>query len=172
MKKLLKIGYWIFVGAVLALGLLLVATLIPVPGGIEIKIVQSGSMSPTVPTGSVVVVQPTDEYEVGDIITFGEDTRSEVPTTHRIVDIEVIEGEYRYTTKGDANEDSDAQSITEDEIVGKMLISIPFLGYILDFARQPAGFLILVLIPAAIVVFDELQTIYTELQKKDKQKSE
>ena len=165
MQALSKIGYWIFVAAVILLGLLLVTNLIPVPGNIEVKIVQSGSMEPTIKTGALVVLKPFDEYQIGDVIMFGEDTKTKVPTTHRIVADEVRSGVFYYTTKGDANEDNDPQPVAKTEVKGKVLFSIPYLGYVLDFAKKPLGFALLIGIPAAIVVFDEAGNIWRETRK-------
>src|SRR3989338_8215020 len=60
------------------------APLLPIKGNIEIKIVKSGSMEPAIKTGSIVVIKPASLYGVGDVITFGEDSRTTYPTTHRI----------------------------------------------------------------------------------------
>src|SRR3989344_6920771 len=99
MKALSKIGYWIFGAAVVLLGLLLVTSLIPVPGNIAVKIVQSGSMEPSIKTGGLVIIKPSSEYHIGDVIMFGEDTKTKVPTTHRIVADEVRSGVFYYTTQ-------------------------------------------------------------------------
>src|SRR3989344_780659 len=165
MQALSKIGYWIFVAAVILLGLLLVTNLIPVPGNIEVKIVQSGSMEPTIKTGALVVLKPFDEYQIGDVIMFGEDTKTKVPTTHRIVADEVRSGVFYYTTKGDANEDPDPQQVAQSEVIGKVLFSIPYFGYVLDFAKKPLGFALLIGVPAAIVVFDEGANIWRETKR-------
>ena len=165
MRTLFKIGYWIFVTAVILLGLLLVTSLIPVPGNLEVKIVQSGSMEPVIKTGALAVIKPSNEYRIGDVIMFGEDTKTKVPTTHRIVADEVRSGVFYYTTKGDANEDPDPQAIAQSEVIGKVLFSIPYLGYVLDFAKKPLGFVLLIGIPAAIVVFDEGANIWKETKK-------
>ena len=165
MKVLSKIGYWIFVTAVVLLGLLLVTSLIPVPGNLEVKIVQSGSMEPAIKTGGLVVIKPSGEYHIGDVIMFGEDTKTKVPTTHRIVADEVRSGVFYYTTKGDANEDPDPQQTAQSEVIGKVLFSIPYLGYVLDFAKKPLGFALLIGVPAAIVVFDEGANIWRETKK-------
>src|SRR3989344_9569387 len=165
MKSLFKIGYGIFVVAVVVLGLLLLTSLIPIPGNIEIKIVQSGSMEPAIKTGALVVIKPSDEYHVDDVIMFGEDTKTKVPTTHRIVADEVRSGVFYYTTKGDANEDPDPQQVAQTEVIGKVLFSIPYLGYVLDFAKKPLGFALLIGIPAAIVVFDESGNIWRETKR-------
>jgi len=165
MHTLFKIGYGIFVAAVVLLGLLLVTSLIPIPGNIEIKIVQSGSMEPAIKTGALVVIKPSDEYHVDDVIMFGEDTKTKVPTTHRIVADEVRSGVFYYTTKGDANEDPDPQQVKQSEVIGKVLFSIPYLGYVLDFAKKPMGFILLIGVPATLVVFDEVANILRETRK-------
>jgi signal peptidase len=162
---LYKIGHFTFVGAVIALGLLLVASMVPIPGNIEVKIVQSGSMEPTIKTGALTVVKPLAKYLVGDVIMFGKDTKTEVPTTHRIVADEVRSGVFYYTTKGDANEDQDPQPVRQSEVIGKVLFSIPYLGYLLDFAKKPFGFALLIGVPAAIVISDEAGKIWREMKK-------
>ena len=165
MKSLFKIGYGIFVAAIVLLGSLLLVSIIPVPGNIEVKIVQSGSMEPAIKTGALVVIKPSDEYRVDDVIMFGEDTKTKVPTTHRIVADEVRSGVFYYTTKGDANEDPDPQQVKQSEVIGKVLFSIPYLGYVLDFAKKPMGFILLIGVPATLVVFDEVANILRETRK-------
>ena len=172
MKSLFKIGYGIFVAAVVVLGLLLLTSLIPIPGNIEVKIVQSGSMEPAIKTGALVVIKPSDEYRVDDVIMFGEDTKTKVPTTHRIVADEVRSGVFYYTTKGDANEDPDPQQVKQSEVIGKVLFSIPYLGYVLDFAKNPLGFSLLIGVPATLVVFDEVANILRETRKLEMKKED
>src|SRR3989338_4969334 len=165
MRILYKITYLVLIGAALALGSLLVASMIPIPGNIEVKIVQSGSMEPTIKTGALTIVKPLARYAVGDIIMFGKDTKTQVPTTHRIVADEVRSGVFYYTTQGDANEDPDPQQVAQSEVIGKVLFSIPYLGYVLDFAKKPLGFALLIGVPAAIVVFDEGANIWRETKR-------
>ncbi|MBI5405908.1 signal peptidase I [Candidatus Kaiserbacteria bacterium] len=172
MHTLFKTAYYVLVGAVLALGALLVVSLVPIPGNIEVKIVQSGSMEPTIKTGALTVVKPLGKYAVGDVIMFGPDTKTQVPTTHRIVSDEVRGGVFYYTTKGDANEDSDPQLVRQSEVIGKVLFSVPYLGYLLDFAKKPFGFVLLIGVPAVIVVFDEAQNIRREVRKMKRPKGE
>ena len=43
--------------------------------------------------------------------------------------IENINGQLRYYTKGDANEDPDAGFITSSDIVGTVRFKIPYIGY-------------------------------------------
>ena len=164
MKTLYKISYFTIIGALIALGLLLVVSLVPIPGNIQVKIVQSGSMEPTIKTGSLTVVKPLASYAVGDIIMFGPESKTQLPTTHRIVADEVRSGVFYYTTKGDANNGTDLQSVRESEVIGKVFFSIPYLGYLLAFAKKPLGFLLLIGVPTIIVILDEVATIRREMK--------
>jgi len=158
------IGVLFVVMLVLVAGLFVV-TLLPIPGNIGVKIVKSGSMEPVVRTGGIVVIKPVDTYNVGDVITFGEDTRLAIPTTHRIVSLREVGGEVYYTTKGDANEEADPQETRHVDVLGKMVFTLPYAGFIVSFAKEPLGFVLLIAIPAAMVVLYELIGIWSEISK-------
>lgn len=165
MDKFFKIFKVVFYLLILSAVTFLLIVLFPIKGNYQIKIVQSGSMEPSIKTGSIVVIKSRENYAVGDVVTFGKDTKEDIPTTHRIVSSRAIEGVIVFTTKGDANKSSDIKEIREDEIHGKVLFSVPFLGYMIDFARKPIGFVILIVIPAVIVIYDEGIKIYREISR-------
>ena len=171
MKKIYRIVYGIFVLAVIVIASLFIVTLFPIPGNFQVKIVQSGSMEPAIKTGGVVIVKPVKNYSVGDVVTFGKDTKIDVPTTHRIINSRVAEGSFLFTTKGDANEDKDTKEIREQEIIGKVFFSVPFAGYVLAVAKKPLGFAVLIIVPSLIILFDEGKKVLVEI-KKIKQKKE
>lgn|SRR3989344_5923433 len=171
MKKIYRIAYGIFVLAVIVIASLFIVTLFPIPGNFQVKIVQSGSMEPAIKTGGVVIVKPVKNYSVGDVVTFGKDTKIDVPTTHRIINSRVAEGSFLFTTKGDANEDKDTKEIREQEIIGKVFFSVPFAGYVLAVAKKPLGFAVLIIVPSLIILFDEGKKVLVEI-KKIKQKKE
>ncbi|MEX0931761.1 MAG: signal peptidase I [Candidatus Paceibacterota bacterium] len=168
---LFRIIQYIFVTGVVVIALLLLSTLVPIPGNVEVKIVQSGSMEPAIKTGSIVVIRPSDVLKIGDVVTFGEDTKTQVPTTHRIVETQIRSGVQYYTTKGDANDTIDPYQVPQSEVIGKVLFDIPFLGYLLDTARKPLGFFIFIILPASIVVIDEIVKIYREIKRIRKEKN-
>ena len=171
--KFLKVIYYIVLTFLAAIVLLLVVSAFPIPGNIQIKVVLSGSMEPAIHTGSVVVIKPVDNYKIGDIITFGKDTKRDIPTTHRIVEMRILSGEMLYKTKGDANNAADSQEVKESEVVGKVLFSVPYAGYMIDFARKPIGFILLVVLPMVCIVIGEVKKIWVELEKmKQKKKAE
>jgi len=154
--------YTIFITVMLGVAGLLLGSMLPIPGNIEIKIVKSGSMEPAIPTGSVVVVKPSEAYRKGDIVTFGKDTERDIPTTHRIIAVAGSGAGMTYTTKGDANEEQDGTQTPARDIIGKVVFSLPYAGFILDFARQPLGFALLIGVPAGLVILEELVTIFKE----------
>lgn len=170
MDKTFKIFYRTFYIAIIVIVALLLFALFPIKGNYQIKIVQSGSMEPSIKTGSVVIIKPSASYTVGDVVTFGKDTKKDIPTTHRIVSSRAVDGVLLFTTKGDANEDNDPSEIKQSDIHGKVLFDIPFFGYIIDLARKPLGFAVLIIIPALIVIGDEGMNIFNEVKKMRKQK--
>ena len=83
-------------------------------------------------------------------------------TTHRIVGI-AVDG--KITTKGDANNTADMKTVTKREIIGKVIIDIPYVGYVVTTAKQPYGFAVLIISPAGIIIFDEIKKIWGEVKK-------
>lgn len=94
---------------------------------IETKVVQSDSMYPTVRKNDLVYINhgfDITKIKVGDIITFNLGDKE---VMHRVV---LITGDM-ITTKGDNNKVVD-QSILKGQITGKMIIKVPYGGYLLN----------------------------------------
>lgn len=157
--------YGTFVASLVVVAGFFLATMFPLPGNFEAKIVKSGSMEPSIPTGALVLIKPHATYAVGDVITFGEDTTSKVPTTHRIASVSGVGESAVYTTKGDANEEADPEPVGHSGVIGKVLLSVPYAGFVLDFARRPLGFALLIGLPALLIIIDELLTIGSEVRR-------
>jgi signal peptidase I len=172
LKKLGKIGHTILIIFIVVIGGLLIFSMVPIEGNFQTKIVLSGSMEPNIRTGSIVVIKPTGTLGIGDVITFGEDTRKNIPTTHRIVDVREEGGEKFFTTKGDANDSNDNEEVKESEVIGKVLFDVPYAGFIIDLARKPWGFAVLIGIPALVIVSDEIAKIWKEIKKMRYKKEE
>ncbi len=163
MKALFNTIYAVLVTGIVLIGLLLLSTLFPIPGNFKVKVVKSGSMEPAIRTGGIVVIRPEAVYRVGDVVTFGADTKTQIPTTHRIVNISGTGASAVYTTKGDANDAPDPVDTRFADIRGKVVLTVPYAGYILDFARRPIGFFLLVGLPAAAIIVDELRKVVNEI---------
>jgi signal peptidase len=123
-------------------------------------VVLSGSMEPEIAAGDVVIVdeRSTQAIEEGDIITFvrGENSK---PVTHRVAGIEERGDTTVFTTKGDANEDVDAQPIPAGNVIGEVSVTIPYIGHVIQFAQRPVGFVLLVLLPLGLLGLSEVWTL-------------
>jgi len=173
-NKVLKTIYYVFIGAIGLIAVLLIVSSFPIPGNIKFLTVLSGSMEPAIKMGSVVLVKPAQEqadYKIGDVITFGEISKIKTPTTHRIYEIKVQGSQPVYITKGDANNAPDIREITQKDIVGKVLLSIPYLGYAVDAAKKPLGFALIIIVPAVLIIFGEVKKIVEEIKKNGKKKN-
>lgn len=178
--KLANISYAFSVVFLVFIAGLTALSVLKVPNGIKIFSVKSGSMSPAVPLGSIVVIKPQDQYKVSDIITYKSENERNIEnpklsTTHRIVEVQDKEGKLFYLTKGDANEAPDGLPVDSKLVLGKVLFYIPVIGYLISITKTVTGLIILIVIPATIIVYSEIITIKKEITKryeKRKQKSE
>ena len=83
--------------------------------------VLTSSMEPTIDAGDLVYTYDTGNYEEGDVITYRHDGRL---VTHRVAAADA--GSFR--TKGDANDSPDGYSVSEEMIVGEVVLHLPYLG--------------------------------------------
>lgn len=164
----MKTIWKIFLNSILILfvlvGVILVFSILPIKGNYKIFSVMSGSMEPKLPVGSLILVKPTNVYEKGDIITYKSTQKKNDFTTHRIHEIKEENGIRSYVTKGDANNDPDFEHVTGDRVVGKERAVVALLGYPLWFVKTLPGLIILIIIPALIIIYDEVDKIKKEIQ--------
>lgn len=152
-----KIGNILSTMVLIAMILLAILLAGPYAAGIKTYAVVSGSMEPALHTGSLAYVKPADASEIkeGDIITFFMSGSSMV-ATHRVVNTDDKKREF--TTKGDANNTKDAP-ISFDSLVGKTLISIPYLGYLTMFIKTKQGMVLAVCILTLMILFSAISKI-------------
>jgi len=126
-------------------------------GKYQLYAVEGGSMEPNIKKGSVIIISPTEteNLRVGDVITFTSPSDNETVVTHRIVKIN--EGdEITFITRGDANNADDNDLLPANNILGKVHIAIPFIGFLMSFARTKEGLLTLIIIPGVLIIFFEI----------------
>ena len=118
--------------------------------GIQVYSIISGSMEPGYPVGSLFYVKPAEasEIRVGDVITFV--LPNETPATHRVVEIDA-ENE-RFWTKGDSNEERDGAPVYFQNLIGRPVFTIPYLGYIAHYIQNPPGMYIALACGALLLV--------------------
>jgi len=109
-------------------------------------------MNPSIDTGSITIVKKMENYKVGDIISYyAKINNKEKIITHRIIDI----GGNVYVTKGDTNLGIDP-IVLPRLIIGKVILIIPYLGYIVSFAKSTSGLWLTIIIPAIFIILAEL----------------
>ena len=118
------------IGSVILAAAIIVCLALAAPrlAGIDSYVVVSGSMEPAIPVGSMVYSKACDPAELGegDIIVFYETMGSGVPVTHRIVENDTDKGEI--ITKGDANAQADLAPVIYNNVTGKVVMHVPYLG--------------------------------------------
>ncbi|KKR06014.1 MAG: Signal peptidase, type I [candidate division WS6 bacterium GW2011_GWF2_39_15] len=125
--------------------------------------VESGSMSPTIEMGDLIIVEKSSDYKKGDIITFS--TINETPKrtiTHRIVD---VDEKGIITTKGDFNQSNDIDKVQKNDILGEYIARAPYIGFFVSFVKTKVGVIVLVVIPAFLIILNEIKKITQEVAK-------
>jgi len=142
----------------LAAGLVLALDVAPRVLPYRAYAILGGSMEPTIPFGSEVVLRPVraDQLRIGDIITFRKPGDSVEFVTHRIVRVERSGGRRYFLTKGDANALPDAWRVPATGTGWRYAFTVPFLGYVsaaLDMlaVRLVALVLVAVLVGATVL---------------------
>lgn len=98
--------------------------------GFSAAVVMGGSMTPAMPMGSLILIEPTAPaaVSVGDVITFMLPDRL---ITHRVVAIEHDDMGLRLMTKGDANDAPDPIAVRAGGSIGAVRVAVPIAGYLL-----------------------------------------
>jgi signal peptidase len=119
--------------------------------------VMSGSMSPALSPGDLVIVKGEEPVNIGDVVTVKS---GEFVYTHRVV--EKLEGD-RFRLKGDANEDPDPGLVEASQIIGKVVLIFPF-----SHLYTPYGFASALLVPAALIIGKQVYTIHQSTKRRNR----
>lgn len=152
------------------LGILLVAAFfVTVPRALDtpdpLAAVVSGSMTPTIKVGDLLVVQGVNAQTLkpGDIIVYCSTDKAlaDCLIVHRIVRVVMQDGTVQgYITQGDNNFASDngqlepITGIPPGDVKGKVIFVIPLLGFLVIWLKNPAVFASVVLIILAYTLVD------------------
>ena len=108
---------------------------LPMPFGVGVANVLSGSMEPTFSKGTLLFIRKKDQVDVGDIVVYQSGKHLVV---HRIIE---IQGD-TVTTQGDANNAADPP-FDRSEIRGVVVWWIPRIGDVIGKLRSPAGIIVI-----------------------------
>lgn len=120
--------------------------------GYKPLICASNSMSNIFELGDLTITKQVSENKlaVGDIITFW-DSKHNIVITHRIEEISIAEdGTREYTTKGDMNNSTDKEKVKYEQIEGKCIYYVKYIGNLILALQKPTWLIIAFLIPLII----------------------
>lgn len=128
-------------------------TLGPVVLGQRTYTVLSGSMSPQIDTGDMVVTKPIRPAvaRAGQIVTFVDPEDRSRLINHRVVSVRRGERRVAFVTRGDANTSTERWTVPRTGSIGLVQYLIPKLGYALFWTRGRIARLALLLIPALVL---------------------
>ncbi|MGE0066267.1 MAG: signal peptidase I [Solirubrobacterales bacterium] len=155
---------WIFV-LWLGLGILfaaLLAAAAPLAIGDRSFTMRSGSMSPAIDTGDVVVTEPIAprDARVGDIVTFRDPEGSGKLFSHRVQSVRPAADVVAFVTRGDANTATEHWNVPADGSVGKVVYTVPKIGYALVWTGTVPARIALIVIPALLLCATGLARIW------------
>jgi len=133
---------------------LVAAATVPVLFGYHNYTVGGDSMEPALKHGSVALAAPTSPraLRVGDIIAYRQSPENP-PVLHRIVQIVTNEdGQPGFITQGDQNPTPDTQPVALQGPGDKVMYTVPYAGYVLDFASSTAGRILLIGVPLPVLL--------------------
>ena len=148
MAKVMKVLGWI-VTSVLVLFIAGLGFIHFMPG-YGFSLVRSGSMTPAIKTGDVIITRPAisgvdGNIRPGAIVMYTHDSEM---ITHRIVSVNGS----TLIMKGDALEHPDPWPVVTSSVQGIYLFKLPYLGYAMNFLRTKLGWFLAIIIPAAAIV--------------------
>lgn len=128
-RRVVRVISWLVVAGVTAL--VGAAVVVPRLAGATPYTVLTGSMTPTYPPGTLVVVRPVDVDDVraGDVVTFQLRSGEPSVATHRVVRVGwTSDGEKLLTTQGDANRTPDPTPVRAVQLRGEVWYALPWVG--------------------------------------------
>lgn len=129
----------------------LLAALAPLVG-LHLVQLQTGSMSPGFPAGSVLLERTIDAADVtpGDIVTVVRADGS--PVTHRVVTVDAAGAGASLVLRGDANDLNDPQPYLATR-VGLVIGGLPWGGSLIELARAPGAIPVLAVVASLLVLW-------------------
>lgn len=140
--------------------------------GFQIYTIVSGSMEPTYHVGSLIYVKEVDTTTLKEKDTITFELSDNTIATHRIVEIVYDEDnhdKYKFRTKGDANENVDANLVESNKVLGKAIFTIPYLGYLAAYIQTPPGNIVAICLSISAIILVIIIDLITD-EKKDNNK--
>ena len=165
-RRLRMLGLWIGLGLLFGT---LFAAVAPQLLGYRSFTVRSGSMTPAIETGDVVVTKPISPLaaRVGDIVTFVDPEGTGKLFSHRVQSVRPVGDEVAFVTRGDANTSTEHWRVPAAGSIGRVAYRIPKIGYALSWVDSGPARLALIAIPALLLLWGALVRIWRPQPEAD-----
>ncbi|WP_420881856.1 signal peptidase I [Rhodococcus sp. (in: high G+C Gram-positive bacteria)] len=149
-----SVASWLLLIAMM--GVLALTIVIPRIVGATPYTVLTGSMKPTYPPGTLIVVRPQDPQTltVGDPITFQWESGKPEVVTHRITQVRrTSQGDLTFVTHGDNNPSPDERPVVPEQVRGKVWYSMPYVGYINNYITGKQRSVLLTVVVGSLLIY-------------------
>lgn len=128
-------------------------------------VIISPSMVPNINVLDAVVTMRVDPKDLNknDVITFvsKDPAHSGITITHRIVGVKkTASGDFAYRTKGDNNNIEDKTLVSYDNVIGKVILRIPYIGYLQQILLSRFGWILLIVLPCLLIVIGDIVKLF------------
>jgi signal peptidase len=141
---------------------------------------QGASMEPNLHEGDLVIIQgtPTEELVVEDVIlynkialntTSGQSEPLPVPILHRIIYKFKVGDRWYFQAQGDNNPTPDIYPIPADGVLGKAVLTVPKIGYVITLlTRIDVKIILIAIVALAYFVTPKLKLAYKKRREQKK----
>jgi len=170
-NQITNILSWVVTILAVGVTIFVLGSLLP-SSSYKVAIVRSGSMEPSIKTGSLVVYGRASQYRIGDVIAFPNPKGTEnIVTIHRVIEKnEAEEDTTSFVTRGDNNEAQDQDPVELEKVLGRVWFAIPMIGYAISWVKVTPLFLAVILVPISILFYHEGLNFAKKMRKKRAQK--
>jgi signal peptidase len=154
----------VFHGLVVSLSVVFVmvavlARLVPLTGRTAL-VVAGPSMTPALPVGSLIVVEPVRpaDIAVGDVVSIQSGPNRAV-FTHRVIRLVDRDGAVWVETRGDANPAADPSILPAGDVIGRVAVAVPYLGYLVALASQPSGVVLIIAVGLLLMTLSSIPRV-------------
>lgn len=142
---------------------------VPMVFGHSVLRIATPSMEEEIPVGSYILIKKVSlpELDEDDVITFYslDPNIYRAPNTHRIKNIEKVDGEYFFTTKGDNNQREDDYKVPGEDVIGVYVSRLDWVKDFSEFIFNKFVFLLLIFIPCVILIAASVVEIRKRLRE-------
>ena len=159
LRRLRMLVLWVGLGLLFGT---LFAAVAPQLAGYRSFTVRSGSMTPAIETGDVVVTRTISPLsaQVGDVVTFVDPEGTGKLFSHRVQSVRTVGDEVAFVTRGDANTSTERWRVPASGSIGRVAYRIPKVGYALSQIDSAPARLALIAIPALLLLWAALIRIW------------